>query len=120
MRAQAHEARAELAGGGHDRPGDVAGVGEVGGRDHGRAGLARCNGRDEIRIRARRARFRAGRCILCSALRAFRPATAAGAEQPGKGDDTRAWGPPFLHGEPAYFLRSNRNTGSATRASRNA
>ena len=30
-------------------------------------------------------------------------------EQPGKGDDTRAWGPPFLEGESAYFLSINRN-----------
>ena len=30
-------------------------------------------------------------------------------EQPGKGDDTRAWGPPFTAGESAYFLSVNRN-----------
>jgi crotonobetainyl-CoA:carnitine CoA-transferase CaiB-like acyl-CoA transferase len=30
-------------------------------------------------------------------------------EQPGKGDDTRAWGPPFASGESAYFLGVNRN-----------
>lgn len=30
-------------------------------------------------------------------------------EQPGKGDDTRPWGPPFLNGESAYFLSINRN-----------
>src|SRR3954467_3981992 len=30
-------------------------------------------------------------------------------EQPGKGDDTRGWGPPFLDGESAYFLSINRN-----------
>jgi crotonobetainyl-CoA:carnitine CoA-transferase CaiB-like acyl-CoA transferase len=30
-------------------------------------------------------------------------------EVPGKGDDTRAWGPPFLEGEAAYYLSINRN-----------
>src|SRR6059036_2120510 len=53
-------------------------------------------------------------------------------EQPGKGDDTRAWGPPFLHpsahkppagnpgfhpgleAESAYFLSINRNKESVT------
>ncbi len=35
-------------------------------------------------------------------------------EQPGKGDDTRAWGPPFLGDESAYFLSINRNKESVT------
>ena len=30
-------------------------------------------------------------------------------ESPHGGDDTRAWGPPFLEGESAYFLGCNRN-----------
>ena len=30
-------------------------------------------------------------------------------EQPGKGDDTRAWGPPWRDGEATYFLALNRN-----------
>ena len=30
-------------------------------------------------------------------------------EQPGRGDDTRAWGPPFAGDESAYFLGVNRN-----------
>lgn len=43
-------------------------------------------------------------------------------ERPGEGDDTRAWGPPWLgddpgrgtHAESAYFLSSNRNKRSLT------
>src|SRR5690242_7871637 len=35
-------------------------------------------------------------------------------EQPGKGDDTRRWGPPFLGTESAYFLSVNRNKESIT------
>ncbi|MDQ2809366.1 MAG: CoA transferase [Chloroflexota bacterium] len=30
-------------------------------------------------------------------------------EQPGTGDDTRTWGPPFAGGESTYFLSVNRN-----------
>lgn len=30
-------------------------------------------------------------------------------EHPVRGDDTRAWGPPFSSGESAYYLSSNRN-----------
>ena len=35
-------------------------------------------------------------------------------EQPGKGDDTRGWGPPFAGGESAYFLGINRGKKSVT------
>jgi crotonobetainyl-CoA:carnitine CoA-transferase CaiB-like acyl-CoA transferase len=35
-------------------------------------------------------------------------------EQPGRGDDTRAWGPPFVGRESAYFLSVNRNKESLT------
>ena len=33
-------------------------------------------------------------------------------EQPGKGDQSRGWGPPFVNGESTYFLSINRNTRS--------
>jgi crotonobetainyl-CoA:carnitine CoA-transferase CaiB-like acyl-CoA transferase len=35
-------------------------------------------------------------------------------EERGKGDDTRAWGPPFVGGESAYFLSVNRGKRSLT------
>ena len=35
-------------------------------------------------------------------------------ERPGSGDETRAWGPPFVGADSAYFLSVNRNKRSAT------
>ena len=64
----------------------------------------------------------------CTMLLADMGARVVKIEQPGKGDDTRAWGPPFLYprghtppaaepeagGESAYFLSINRNKESVT------
>jgi crotonobetainyl-CoA:carnitine CoA-transferase CaiB-like acyl-CoA transferase len=41
-------------------------------------------------------------------------ATVIKIEIPGSGDDTRAYGPPFLHGESTYFMSVNRNKMSLT------
>ena len=35
-------------------------------------------------------------------------------ERPGKGDDCRAWGPPWLDGESLWFMSVNRNKQSVT------
>ena len=64
----------------------------------------------------------------CTMLLADMGARVLKVEQPGTGDDTRAWGPPFLYpsaqspraggpdanGESAYFLSINRNKESVT------
>jgi crotonobetainyl-CoA:carnitine CoA-transferase CaiB-like acyl-CoA transferase len=50
----------------------------------------------------------------CTMLLADMGARVIKIEQPGKGDDTRHWGPPFLEGESAYFLSINRNKESLT------
>src|SRR5262245_3469929 len=50
----------------------------------------------------------------CTMLLADMGARVIKIEQPGKGDDTRAWGPPFVGGESAYFMSINRNKESLT------
>jgi crotonobetainyl-CoA:carnitine CoA-transferase CaiB-like acyl-CoA transferase len=50
----------------------------------------------------------------CTMLLADMGARVIKIEQPGKGDVTRQWGPPFVEGESAYFLSINRNKESVT------
>ncbi|HET9372364.1 MAG TPA: CoA transferase [Vicinamibacterales bacterium] len=45
----------------------------------------------------------------CTMLAADMGARVIKIESPAHGDDTRAWGPPFLEGESAYYLSVNRN-----------
>jgi crotonobetainyl-CoA:carnitine CoA-transferase CaiB-like acyl-CoA transferase len=46
---------------------------------------------------------------LCTMMLGDMGADVVKIERPGGGDDTRAWGPPFVEGESAYFLGVNRN-----------
>ena len=50
----------------------------------------------------------------CTMMLADMGARVIKVERPGKGDDTRGWGPPFQNGESAYFLSINRNKESVT------
>jgi crotonobetainyl-CoA:carnitine CoA-transferase CaiB-like acyl-CoA transferase len=50
----------------------------------------------------------------CTMLLADMGARVIKVEHPGRGDDTRAWGPPFVGSESAYFLSINRNKESVT------
>src|SRR4051812_22478218 len=50
----------------------------------------------------------------CTMMLADMGARVIKVEQPGKGDDTRGWGPPFVNGESSYFLSINRNKESLT------
>ncbi|HEU0028517.1 MAG TPA: CoA transferase [Ktedonobacterales bacterium] len=46
---------------------------------------------------------------LCAMLLGDLGADVIKVEEPGTGDDSRHWGPPFQNGESAYFLSCNRN-----------
>jgi crotonobetainyl-CoA:carnitine CoA-transferase CaiB-like acyl-CoA transferase len=46
---------------------------------------------------------------LCTAILGDLGADVIKVERPGAGDDTRAWGPPFVGDDAAYFLALNRN-----------
>ncbi len=50
----------------------------------------------------------------CTMLLADMGARVIKVEHPTHGDDTRAWGPPFVGGESTYFLSINRNKESLT------
>src|SRR5262249_61680364 len=45
----------------------------------------------------------------CSLLLGDMGADVIKIEQPGTGDETRQWGPPFVNGESTYFMSVNRN-----------
>ena len=50
----------------------------------------------------------------CTMLLADMGADVIKVERPGKGDDTRGYGPPFINGESTYFMSVNRNKRSMT------
>ena len=50
----------------------------------------------------------------CSLMLGDMGADVVKVELPGSGDETRAWGPPFIDGESSYFLSINRNKRSLT------
>ncbi len=51
---------------------------------------------------------------FCSMMLADMGADVIKVEEPGVGDETRTWGPPFVAGEATYFLSINRNKRSIT------
>ena len=51
---------------------------------------------------------------LCTQMLADAGARVIKIEEPGRGDETRRWGPPFVNGVSAYFLAINRNKESLT------
>ena len=46
---------------------------------------------------------------FCTMLLSDLGAKVIKVEKPGKGDETRSWGPPYVNGDAAYYLSINRN-----------